>query len=195
MRQTPSSKTAGPFVTAGPIGMLGWGAIIGSLLLWVGTLAAGELQTGMAAAHFAFADSEGEVHAMERWRNKVLLVNYTDPDEADLNEHFTDAMQRARDQGRLRDETYAGIGIADCAATWKPNALIRAIAGRKAKKYQAVILFDEQAELRQAWGLASDTANAVLLDRDGICRAVVRGRVPDEQVAPLVDLAVSLQQR
>jgi predicted transcriptional regulator len=160
---------------------------------WSPPSTAADLAVGMAAPDMGFEDSDGRVHRLDRWRGKVLLVNYTDPDEADLNEHFTDAMKRAKDEGRLTDERYKGIGIADCEATWKPNMLIRAIAGQKAKKYNTVILFDERAALRQAWGLARDTANAVLLDREGVCRAIVRGRVPDDEVARIVDLAVSLQ--
>jgi len=121
------------------------------------------------------------------------LVNYVDPDESDLNEHFTEAMKKAKDDGLLKDETYKGIGIADCAATWKPNFLIRAIAGAKAKKYKTVILFDTDAALRNAWGLQLDTANAIILDKNRVCRAIVRGRVPDDQVPSLVQLAIDLQ--
>ena len=86
------------------------------------------------------------------WEGKVLLINYVDPDESDLNEHFTDAMKKAKDEGRLKDESYKGIGIADCAATWKPNFAIRAIAGKKAKKYSTTILFDYDASLRERLG-------------------------------------------
>jgi predicted transcriptional regulator len=130
---------------------------------------------------------------MESWAGKVLVVNYTDPDEADLNEHFTDALKKAKDEGRLSHATYRGIGIADCAATWKPNFAIRAIAGRKAKKYKSTILFDYDAFLRNAWGLKEDTANAIILDKTRVCRAIIRGRVPDDQVATLVQLAIDLQ--
>ncbi|UCH23814.1 MAG: hypothetical protein JSU83_11710 [Deltaproteobacteria bacterium] len=151
------------------------------------------LKVGMKAADWSFKDAEGKIYTMESWAGKVLLVNYVDPDEADLNEHFTDAMKGASDEKRLRKELYKGIGIADCAATWKPNFAIRLIAGKKAKKYNTTILFDYKATLREAWGLKKDTANAILLDKNRICRAIVRGRVPDDQVEKLVQLAIDLQ--
>jgi predicted transcriptional regulator len=88
-----------------------------------------------------------------------------------------------------------GIGIADCAATWKPNFAIRAIARRKAKKYNSTILFDYDATLRNSWGLAKDTSNVVLLDKERVCRTIVRGRVPDELVSKLVQLVIDLQGR
>ena len=152
-----------------------------------------ELKVGMQASDWSFKDAKGNVYTMESWSGKVLLVNYVDPDKKDLNEHFTDAMKKAKDDDRLTDENYKGIGIADCAATWKPNFAIRAIAAKKAKKYKTTILFDYKASLRESWGLKKDTANAILLDKNRICRAIVRGRVPDDQVEKLVQLAVDLQ--
>lgn len=154
---------------------------------------AGELNVGMQASDWSFADSEKKVHTMGSWQGKVLLVNYVDPDESDLNEHFTDAMKKAKDEGRLKEAHYKGIGIADCAATWKPNFAIRGIAGRKAKKYNTTILFDYKATLRDAWGLKKDTSNIILLDKNRKCAAIIRGRVPDEQVDELVKLAIELQ--
>jgi len=162
-------------------------------LLVSGSVWAEELQVGVQASDWSFEDADGKVFSMESWAGKVLLVNYVDPDVSDLNEHFTDAMKKAKDDGRLKEETYKGIGIADCAATWKPNFAIRLIAGKKAEKYNTVILFDYDAKLRNAWGLKADTANAILLDKNRICRAIIRGRVPDDQVDKLVQMAVDLQ--
>lgn len=164
-----------------------------ALLLFGGAAQADELQVGMKASDWAFKDADGAAFTMDSWSGKVLLINYVDPDESDLNEHFTEAMKKAKNDGLLKDETYKGIGIADCAATWKPNFLIRAIAGDKAKKYKTVILFDYEGTLRDAWGLKKDSANAVILDKNRVCRAIVRGRVPDDQVASLVHLAIDLQ--
>ncbi|MCK5784913.1 MAG: hypothetical protein KAH06_10715 [Desulfobacterales bacterium] len=164
------------------------------VLLWsVSGAIAGDLKVGDKASDWSLADADGKLFTMQTWAGKVLLVNYNDPDESDLNEHFTDAMKKAKDDGLLKDTAYKGIGIADCKASWKPDALIKIIGGKKAKKYNTVILFDYDASLRNAWDLKKDSANAILLDKNGVCRAIVRGRVPDDQVAVLVQLAVDLQ--
>jgi predicted transcriptional regulator len=169
--------------------------LISVLFLISSPVLAEELEVGVKASDWSFKDSEKKEFTMESWAGKVLLVTYVDPDESDLNEHFTDAMKKAKDDGRLNSENYKGIGIADCAATWKPNFAIRAIAGKKAKKYKTVILFDYKATLRTAWGLKKDTSNVIILDKNRVCRAIVRGRVPDDQVAALVQLAVDLQSK
>ena len=165
-----------------------------SFFMLTGSFAlAEELKVGIKASDWSFEDADGKFYSMESWAGKVLVVNYVDPDEADLNEHFTDALKKAKDDGRLSHDTYRGIGIADCAATWKPNFAIRAIAGIKAKKYKSTILFDYDAFLRNAWGLKEDTANAIILDKARVCRAIIRGRVEDDQVAALVQLVIDLQ--
>ena len=167
--------------------------VLTAMVLSVWPVLAAELNVGMHASDWSFKDSEKVEHSMATWQGKVLLVNYVDPDKSDLNEHFTDAMKKAKDEGRLKEETYKGIGIADCKATWKPNFAIRAIAGRKAKKFNTTILFDYDATLREAWGLKKDTSNIILLDKDRVCRAIIRGKVAEDQVEKLVQLAVELQ--
>lgn len=154
-----------------------------------------DLRADMEAPDWSFKDADDNVFSMDSWAGKVLVVNYVDPDESDLNEHFTDALKKAKDDGLLSEKTYKGIGIADCAATWKPNFAIRAIAGRKAKKYKTVILFDYDASLRNSWELAEDTANVIVLDKNRICRAIIRGRVPEDLVPRLVQLVIDLQNK
>jgi len=153
-----------------------------------------ELQVGMKASDWSFKDADANFYTMESWAGKVLVINYVDPDEADLNEHFNEALDEARDVAHiLSADTYKAIGIGDCASTWKPDFAIRIIAGNKAKKFKTTILFDYDATLRNAWGLSRDTSNIIILDKNRTCRAIVRGRVPDEQVASLVQLTADLQ--
>ena len=167
--------------------------LMGVVLFWSSMASAEAIMAGMKASDWSFKDSEGKAFSMASWAEKVLFVNYVDPDESDLNEHISDAMKKAKDQGLLKDETYKGIGIADCKATWKPDALIRTIAGKKAKKFNTVILFDYDATLRAAWGLEVDTSNIILLDKNRVVRVIVRGKVPESEVASIVQIAIDLQ--
>ncbi len=168
--------------------------IFGAVLLVFGASAfADDLKIDMTASNWSLPDADGKTFTMDFWTGKVLVINYVDPDESDLNEHFTEALKKAREDGLLNNDTYKAIGIADCASTWKPDFLIRAIAGRKAKKYNTVILFDYDASLRNSWGLARDTANVIILDKNRVCRAIVKGRVPDDLVEKLVKLTAELQ--
>ena len=170
-------------------------SLMGVMLFWSSMASAEALMAGMKASDWSFKDSEGKDFSMASWDGKVLLVTYVDPDESDLNDHFTDAMKKAKDQGLLMDESYKGIGIADCKATWKPDVLIRSIAGSKAKKYNTTILFDYDATLRAAWGLDIDTSNVILLDKNRVVQVIVRGKVPESEVASIVQIAIDLENK
>jgi len=169
-------------------------AVFAVFFLLCSGMAWGEvLEIGMKASDWEFEDADRNKFTMASWDGRVLSIIYVDPDVSDLNEHYADALKKAKDDGLLKAASYKGIGIADCAATWKPNFAIRAIAGKKAKKFNTVILFDLKASLRKAWGLKKDTSNVILLDKNRICRAIIRGRVPDEQIGSLVQMAIDLQ--
>ena len=152
------------------------------------------LQVGMKASAWTFPDADGKNFTMDNWAGKVLQVNYVDPDESEMNEPFNDAVKKAIDVDSLisRDK-FKGMGIVDCAATWKPDFAIRMIAGKKAKKFNTTILFDYDAKLRKAWGLKEDSYNVVILDKNRVCRAIVRGKMTQAQIDELVKLIIKLQ--
>ncbi len=152
------------------------------------------LQVGMKAPAWSFPDADGKEFTMDSWAGKVLQVNYVDPDESEMNEPFNDAVKKAIDVDSLisRDK-FKGMGIVDCAATWKPDFAIRIIAGKKAKKFNTTILFDYDAKLRKSWGLKEDSYNVVILDKNRVCRAIFRGKMTDEQINSAVKLIIKLQ--
>jgi len=151
------------------------------------------LQVGDTASDWSFKDADDKAFTMATWPNKVLLINYVDPDESELNEPFNEAMRAAREDGRLLDTEYMGLGIVDCKATWKPDVLIRSIAGSKAEKYKRTILFDYDAELRASWGLKEDSSNVILLDKNHVVKYISRGQIADDQIQSVVQIAIDLQ--
>lgn len=156
-------------------------------------LYAQDLKVGEKATSWKFKDSDNKIFSMKKWDGKVLFINYVDPDEKDVNEHVNDAMKKATKDGSLKTELYKGIGIVDCDATWKPNSLIKSIAGKKAKKFKTVILFDYDASLRKQWNLKEDASNIILLDKNRVCRAIYKDKVSAEETKKLVALAIKLQ--
>ncbi len=168
--------------------------LLSVLVFFSGLFAQQKLEVGMTAPDWSFTDADGKAFTMDSWAGKVLQVNYVDPDEADLNEPFNDKVKKAIDVDSLisRDK-YKGMGVVDCAATWKPDVLIRIIAGKKSKKFNTTVVFDYDAELREAWGLAKDTYNVVILDKSRVVRAIYRGLIPEEDHEKLLKLLIELQ--
>jgi len=91
---------------------------------------------------------------------KVLLIQYTDPDVKDINDKLSDAVKAKKYDAKL----YQGIGIANCKDTWIPNAGIRMKARQKEKQYAgSVILLDENHLVPAAIGLGDCNEKGVLL--------------------------------
>ena len=151
------------------------------------------LAVGVKAPDWMFTDADKKEFTMNSWEGKVMQINYVDPDESDLNDAFNDAVKKATDVDMtLPKELFKGIGIVDCKSTWKPNGLIRMIAGNKAKKYNTTILFDYNATLQKNWGLPEDNYTIVILDKNRICRALYKGHIPEADNARIVQEIIAL---
>ncbi len=163
------------------------------LALTVSSGQTGKLEVGMKAPDWVFTDADKKEFTMNSWTGKVLQINYVDPDESDLNDPFNDAVNKATDVDKIINQDYfKGFGIVDTKSTWKPNGLIRLIAGNKAKKYDTTILFDYKGTLQQSWGLPRDSYSVVILDKNRICRAIYKGKIPESENQKVIDLIVQL---
>ncbi len=172
------------------------GIIVLLALLFSVTGLMAQLTVGEKAPDWSFPDADGKAFTMDSWPGKILQINYVDPDESEMNEHFNDAIKYAIDSLETIDrETFKGFGIVDCAATWKPDFLIRKIAGGKAKKFDTTILFDYDAKLRESWDLKKDSYNIVIVDADHIVRAVIMDKMSAEDVQKYIDLVIELQKK
>jgi predicted transcriptional regulator len=152
-----------------------------------------KLEVGMKAPEWTFTDADKKEFTMNSWPGKVLQVNYVDPDESDLNDPFNDAIDKAADiDKRINKDFFKGFGIVDCKSTWKPNGLIRMIAGNKAKKYDTTILFDYDAKLQKEWGLPEDSYSVVIVDKNRVVRAIYKGKIPESENEKVVQLIIAL---
>jgi predicted transcriptional regulator len=151
------------------------------------------LAVGIKASDWKFTDADKKEFTLDSWPGKVLQINYVDPDESDLNDGFNDAVKKATDVDKtINKDLFKGFGIVDCKSTWKPDFLIRMIAGNKAKKYDTTILFDYKAVLQKEWGLPKDNYTVVILDKNRICRALYKGTIPESENQKIVDLIIAL---
>lgn len=154
---------------------------------------AGKLEVGSKAPAWMFTDANKKEFTMDSWAGKVLQVNYVDPDEQDLNEAYNEVLDKAVKVDKIIDSVYfKGIGIVDTKSTWKPNGLIRTIAGKKAKKYKTVILFDYKGTLQELWGMPKDSYSVVILDKNRVCRAIYKGKIPESENEKLIQMIIDL---
>ena len=154
------------------------------------------LEVGMQAPEWIFKDANGKDYTMDYLEGKILKIDYMDPDKYQMNEPFNDELKKIVIVDSLISwDTFGGFGIVDCASTWIPDFLIRKIAGNKARKFDSTILFDYDAKLRTSWGLKKNSYNVIILDKDRVCRAIVRGKITDEKQKELIQLIIDLQNK
>ena len=162
------------------------------LLLIVGCVFAneemGELEVGKQASEWIFPDADGKHFTMDFWRGKILLINYVDPDVFEMIEPFNDEVNRLFSRDKCD-----GLAIVDCKATWIPNFLIRKVAAAKANKFETEILFDYDTKLRKSWGLKKNSNNVIILDKNRVCRAIVRENITEKKQKELIQLIIDLQ--
>jgi len=104
-----------------------------------------------------------------------------------------DIIDKAADiDKRIDKEYFKGFGIVDTKSTWKPNGLIRMIAGNKAKKYKTTILFDYEGTLHEIWGMPKDSYSVVIIDKSRICRAIYKGKIAEEDNEKIIQLIIGL---
>jgi predicted transcriptional regulator len=153
----------------------------------------GTLEIGQKAPEWVFTDADKQEFTMNSWPGKVLQINYVDPDESDLNDPFNDAVNKATDvDKRINRDYFKGFGIVDTKSTWKPNGLIRMIAGNKAKKYDTTILFDYDGVLQKEWGMPKDSYSVVIVDKNRVVRAVYKGLIPETEHEKIIQLIIEL---
>jgi predicted transcriptional regulator len=153
----------------------------------------GKLEVGSQAPAWMFTDANKKEFTMDSWAGKVMQINYVDPDEQDLNEAYNEVLDKAVKVDKIIDSVYfKGIGIVDCKSTWKPNGLIRMIAGNKAKKYKTAILFDYKGTLHELWGMPKDSYSIVIVDKNRICRYVYSGKIPESENEKIIQLIIGL---
>jgi predicted transcriptional regulator len=135
--------------------------LLGCLYLLPLSLAAqsGEV-TGKTMTALMITDGNNQPKQIPFVGEKVLLIQYTDPDVKDINDKLSDAVKAKKFDAKL----YQGIGIANCKDTWIPNAGIRMKARQKEKQYAgSVILLDESHIVPTALGLGDCNGMGVLL--------------------------------
>jgi hypothetical protein len=114
----------------------------------------------MSMTSLMISDANNDPKQIPFVGEKVLLIQYTDPDVKDINDKLSDAVKAKKfDQNK-----YQGMGIANCKDTWIPNAGIRMKARQKEKQFAgSIVMLDENHVLPKALGLGDCNGIGVLI--------------------------------
>ena len=127
-------------------------------------------------------DSGGNVTDGSAWsstsiKDKVYVMFYVDPDEKDVNEHYSAALKK-RDYSKKG--AFGTMAIINLAATWKPNFVIEKILKSKQKEFPNTLYVKDKASiLVKAWDVANDASDIIIFDKSGKVIFYKSGRMSD----------------
>jgi len=121
-------------------------------------------------------------------QGKVSVVFYVDPDEKDVNEHFSKALHKKEYRKR---GPFQSLAIINLAATWKPNFVIEKILASKQKEFAKTIYVKDKASvLVKEWALDDDASDVILFDKNGKVLFYKSGKMSDadsEKIYKLIE--------
>ena len=114
---------------------------------------------------------------------KVMVLFYVDPDEADLNNHVSDALKAEN----FPLDKYGSVAVGNMDATWMPNFAINIILKNKQEKRKSTIYIkDLKKTFVKKWGLSDDDSDIMLFGKDGKVLFSYDGKFSDAQVKEII---------
>lgn len=123
---------------------------------------------------------------------KVMVLFYVDPDEADLNNHVSDALKAEN----FPLDKYGSVAVGNMDATWMPNFAINIILKNKQEKHKSTIYIkDLKKTFVKKWGLSDDDSDIMLFGKDGKVLFSYDGKFSDAQVKEIIQAVKDNLQR
>ncbi len=126
---------------------------------------------------------DGKPWSSEELRGTVYVLFYVDPDEKDMNNDTSEALDREK----FPSDRFQSVAIINMAATWLPNFAISSALKDKQKRYPTTTYVrDYKKVLVQAWKIADDSSNVLAFDKNG--RLIFRkdGKLNAEEIRRLI---------
>jgi len=165
--------------------------ILLTLLFFVSSIVYAELPIGkVPPTIFLEGDLGGRLDGT-KWSSeelvsgKTTVLFYVDPDEADLNNHVSEALKAEK----FPLDKYGSIAIINLAATWLPNFVLDMKLKSKQENYKnTVYVKDLQKTLVNKWGLTDDSSDVMVFDKEGRTLYSVDGKFTDAQVQEIINV-------
>ena len=136
-------------------------------------------------------DNGGNVADGSAWssasiKDKVYVIFYVDPDEKDVNEHFSAALKKKEYR---KKGAFGSMAIINLAATWKPNFVIEKILKGKQEEFpDTIYVKDKNSVLVKEWEVADDASNILVFDKTGKLLFYKSGSMSEEDMSTAFSL-------
>jgi len=160
-----------------------------TLLVFFSSLVYAELPIGKVPPKIVLEGDLGGRLDETKWSSeelvsgKVTVLFYVDPDEADLNNHVSEALKAEK----FPLDKYGSVAIINLAATWLPNFVLNMKLKTKQENYKnTVYVKDLKKTLVNKWGLTDDSSDVMVFGKDGRVLYSVDGKFTDTQVDEII---------
>lgn len=114
-------------------------------------------------------------------KENVYVLFYVDPDEKDVNEHFSQALKK---KDYRKKGAFGSMAIINLAATWKPNFIIEGILKNKQEEFpDTIYVKDKNSVLVNEWEVADNASNILVFDKTGRLLFYKSGKMSDEDIS------------
>ncbi len=127
---------------------------------------------------------DGSPWSTQEMKGKVTVIFYVDPDEKDLNNEASDALQKEK----FPPDKYQTFAIINMDATWLPNFAISSALEEKQKRYPtATYVRDYEKVLVKEWGVADDNSDVMVFDKQGNLVFLKYGKLNDADIKKMIE--------
>jgi len=154
-------------------------ALLATLNLNAATLGAVPKTTEISGDNGGYV-ADGSAWSSSSIKDKVYVMFYVDPDEKDVNEHYSQALKAEKEAKRLE---FQSIAVINLAATWKPNFVIEKILKGKQKEFpDTIYVKDKKSVLVNAWDIADDSSDILIFNKAGTLLFYKAGKMSDADI-------------
>lgn len=123
---------------------------------------------------------DGSLWSSTTIKDKVFVMFYVDPDEKDVNEHYSQALKKAKDEKKI---DFQSIAVINLAATWKPNFIIEKLLKSKQEEFpNTIYVKDKRNVLVKEWGVADNASNILIFSKTGKLLFYKSGKMEDADI-------------
>jgi YtfJ family uncharacterized protein len=128
---------------------------------------------------------DGSAWSTKELNGQVSVIFYVDPDEKDLNNEASDALQREK----FPLDKFQSFAIINMDASWLPNFAISSALKDKQERYPtAIYVRDYDKVLVKAWDIADDNSDVLAFDKQGRLVFMKYGKLSDSDIKTLIEV-------
>lgn len=169
-----------------------------TLVLLLSTMlpsAARALETGQRAPSFELSYDDEKVLRSADLAGSAIVITCESRETKELNQPFKDALLKAFPPDERLRLNIALVPVIDCFAyPWPIKGMCVRGVQDNASKLNLQLYVDMSGKMFQDYGASSSTSTVIIIDREGVVRYVMRGKVPDADVGSVVELVRGLAQ-